>query len=528
MKHSDSCFRLPRAGSARTLALLGGSLLPLLGAISAARAQTILQNFAGVNLSNTFALESQATPPDTMGTIGGNNFVEFINGAYAVYNRTGTLTASVITDTAFWSAAGISPTVTGAGLSDPRIVFDPLSQRWFATQINVSATSNQVLIARTNGADPSLGNWKGTNFTLAPSSQFADYPTLGVDSRGVFIGSNNFNSTGTAFTGVSLASIPKADLLAATPNVTNRTIFTQNTDSPGLGSTLQGVTNTSASATSTVLGVSATTFNQLNLTRINGPQAGGATLSTTTVLSLASDGNPTLARQPDGTRQVDALDNRLSASVVQVGNKIYAVNTINNGNTTSNPTAAGRDSVHWVVLDATTGAVLKEGLIQDATHDYFQPSIAANANGGIVIGFNRSGVETTDANGDGLADGNISSYAAIGVTDGAGNVLFGDPLLLKAGAVGGYHLIGGPGERWGDYSATTVDPNNPNVFWTIQEIPLDKVNGQDRWGTQITAIDISAVPEPSTVALAAFGALGLSCGAVRRRRRGVTGAVVRG
>ena len=505
--------RRQRAASTLTLAAAVGVGLSLLGLVPAGRAQTILQNFAGVNLSNTFALRSQATPPDTMGTIGPDNFVEFINGAYASYSRTGALQGTIATDTAFWTAAGISPAVTGAGLSDPRIIFDPGSQRWFATQINVSATGNQVLLARTNGTDPSVGNWVGTNFTLAPGNQFADYPTLGVDSRGVFVGSNNFNATGTAFTGVSLASIPKADLLLAAPSVANRTTFNQATDSPSLGFTLQGVTNAAASGTSSVLAASATAFNQVNLTRINGPQAAGATLSATTVVATAFDGNPTLVRQPDGTRQVDGLDQRFSASVVQVGNKIYAVNSINNGNFGSSPTAAGFNSVHWLVLDATTNATLAEGLIQDGAHDYFQPSIAANASGNIVIGFNRAGAGASPGD-------NLSSFAAIGRTDANGNVVFDAPILLAQGVVGNYHLLGGPGERWGDYSATTVDPLDPTKFWTIQEIPLAKVDGQDRWGTQITEIAINAVPEPAVAWLTLLGGAGLAGWARRRRQVG--------
>lgn len=502
MKHSSS-HQNPSTRAALTLALLTGGTL-LLGLASPGWAQTIVQNFAGVNLNETIALGTGAAPPDTMGAIGPSNFVEFVNGAYAVYNRTGAR-STLITDTAFWIGAGISPTVTNADLSDPRIVFDAGSQRWFATQVNLTSTGNQVLVARTNGTDPSPGNWKAVNFTQV-AGQFADYPTLGVDSRGVFIGSNNFNATGTAFTGVSLTSIPKADLIAATPNIANRTTFNQAGGSPGLGFTLQGVTNQGPSTTSSVLAISATAFNQVNLTRVNGPQAAGATLSATTVINVANDGNPTLVRQPDGTRQIDGLDDRFSGSVLQVGNKIYAANAINNGNTGS-ATAPGFNSVHWLVLDATSGAVLREGLIQDGAHDFFQPSIAANSRGDIVIGFNRSGA--------GAAPGdNLSSYAVIGATDGSGNITFGTPILLAQGLVSNYHLFGGEGERWGDYSATMVDPTDDTKFWTIQEVPV----ASNRWGTQITEIAITAVPEPSTVALAALGAAGLAGVAVRRRR----------
>jgi hypothetical protein len=41
-----------------------------------------------------------------------------------------------------------------------------------------------------------------------------------------------------------------------------------------------------------------------------------------------------------------------------------------------------------------------------------------------------------------------------------------------------------PLSRWGDYSATSPDPNDPNRFWTIQMIPTDV----DVWATQVTEL----------------------------------------
>jgi hypothetical protein len=65
-------------------------------------------------------------------------------------------------------------------------------------------------------------------------------------------------------------------------------------------------------------------------------------------------------------------------------------------------------------------------------------------------------------------------------------------MLLQSGTTE-YHgddeilaeLLGDPiVSRWGDYSATSVDPNDPNRFWTIQTIPTDS----DVWSTQITEL----------------------------------------
>jgi hypothetical protein len=82
---------------------------------------------------------------------------------------------------------------------------------------------------------------------------------------------------------------------------------------------------------------------------------------------------------------------------------------------------------------------------------------------------------------------------------------FGDPVLLQAG-LANYHKFNSPlsPERWGDYSQTSIDPDNPHIFWTTQEFSMTV----DRWGTQITQI---IVPEPATTGLVLLASTLLLC-----------------
>jgi hypothetical protein len=116
------------------------------------------------------------------------------------------------------------------------------------------------------------------------------------------------------------------------------------------------------------------------------------------------------------------------------------------------------------------------------------PSIAANNAGSVVIGFSRTGLDEFP-----------SAYAAVGHT-AKGKTTFDSPILLKAGE-GLYHFfIPGQGlpveDRWGDFSATQLDPKDPNTFWTFQEWaaapfapPLFGVI-EGRWATQVTQITV--------------------------------------
>jgi hypothetical protein len=213
-------------------------------------------------------------------------------------------------------------------------------------------------------------------------------------------------------------------------------------------------------------------------TTIFGSGAAGATLGTTARIRDAYDAFPNPAAQPSGLT-VDGGDDRFSASVLQVGNNIFMANCILH---------SGRDAVHWMVLKESSNTLLGEGIISDASHDFTYPSIAANHNGGILLVFNRIGSTSPD--------GDISIYAAVGSYTASG-VTMGSPSLVRQGSVSDYQLdFDSVPYRWGDYSATMVDPTDENLFWTIQEIPAASNN----WGTQITLISLATNRPSLTIA----------------------------
>ena len=234
-------------------------------------AQTIITNFTGVNLTDVIGLGTGGTPPDTMGAAGTNQFVEFVNGAFAVYGKAG-VRQSLISDITFWENAGISSSTISAGLTDTRIIYDAGSGRWFASELTVDNTGNQVLVGRSDSSNPG-GTWKAMHFTA--NAGFGDYDTLGVDATGVYIGVNDFaSSVSSSFTGVSFFSIPKSDLTAATPTLANMTQF-NNLSASTYGFTLQGVCNpTNGPGHGEIIAIDASTLKRFERTTIN--NSGGA------------------------------------------------------------------------------------------------------------------------------------------------------------------------------------------------------------------------------------------------------------
>ncbi len=475
----------------RTLPVSGLLLLlaaPQLGAQNTAQL-AIGQNFTG----STYGIDSSSVPADSTGAAGPLHFVEFINGRYSVYSKTSGTRVQTMTDDQFWAAAGFS-LPSGWALSDPRLVFDPSVQRWFAVQIDFDPSgrinTNAFLLAASASADPT-GAWHAVLIPSDPGgNDFADFPTLGLDSQGIFLGGDMFDATG-APVGSTLVSIPKSGLLAPIPSAAALSWFGVMSYGSG-GHILQPAMGVDGTAGAYVLGAGGLGFNfstgqfendtTLVVSVIQNPAGPGtATLRNPTIISVPGYTAPLNPTQPDGSNTLDDGDSRFSSSVRRVGAVLYAVH----GTEVKNLAA-----VRWYRINATNLTLLETGTISDSNLDLFYPSVAANTNGTMVIACNGTSASTF-----------VSSYAVVGQTVN-GVTTFGTLTLLKSG-IANYHVAGSTKtSRWGDYSATTVDPVDPTRFWTIQMVP----SSATAWSTQITELLTSpAIIIPPSLTIASSG-----------------------
>ena len=458
------------------------------------------QNFTG----STYSVNTAASPADSNGAIGPRHFMEFINGTVAVYNKTNGMSVQRKTNLKFWSDAGVIISADSA-VSDPRVIYDPSVQRWFALQIdfdyNAAANGldylteqNDFLFAVSATSDPT-GQWRGFLFQSDPDTGgFADFPTLGVDANAVYLAGDFFRGE-TVPLGSGLVSIPKTDLLASTPTVANRTWFGLMSHT-NRGQVLQPAICFDGSSSGNILAMgdigndsdphsNMVSFAVQNAGSTNPTLTAAASLNVPAyVVPFNSDlGYPLFNPvQPDGTTTLQANDARLSAQVHAVAGSLYAVH-----NTEFN----GRVAIRWYRIGAPNHVVLESGTIADPALDLFFPSIAANTNGTIVVACNGSSMNTF-----------VSCFAVVGQTVN-GVTAFGDLVLLKAG-VANYHdgneilaqLLNDPvvDSRWGDYSATSVDPSDPTHFWTIQMYASGESETVGIWSTQVTELLTIASP----------------------------------
>lgn len=490
--------------------------------------------FEGISQYDGASFGRNFIPPDTIGAVGKTQYMETTNGAYAIFDKATGSRLSVLSDVAFWAAAG----QTGTN-GDSRVMYNAAQQRWVVVAFGANAKDLQIAVSDTSNA---LGPWKSTKFEGFGGFGFgatADYPTLAMDKNAVYIGTNNFapltSGGSNSFRGTTLNVIPLDSVFGAgAPSTANMKQFvtpfsSSSSSNEDRGFALQGVNSNSAGSTGTVIAASLFQFDNLGF-KVNGLTSSSATGSTTgavTMLGESAFTSPVAARQPSvaipaNRAIIDALDERVSSSVYEVNGLIYGVHTVK-------PAGATEDRVRYFVLDATTFALLDEGDIGQAGYDYYQGSIAVNSKGVVTIGYNRSGLDATT--------GKISVMARM-FTTGAGGALFawGDEMLLKESLTDDYHngslygQVAAGRQRWGDYSSVSVDPEDDNAFWLIGEFAREYNlpqfghpggTGGSRWGTFISQLiyapELIFVPEPPTWALMVLAA-GMA-GMVRRRRR---------
>lgn len=417
----------------------------------------------GLNFtSSTFLVQSGFIPPDTMGSVGSHHIVELINGRYSVYRKSDGALIQTSSLNQFWSAAGVG--FTGSTF-DPRILYDPYSERWFACSVDNANGDNHFLIAVSSSSDPTTG-WVG--FAIDSDStdrRWADYPTLGLNGDGVYVSANMFPIPGRGATGllIAIVAIPKIDLLGGTPGVAGATIF-ESVSSSITGISVQPVVELDNQGQPAALLSNFQTgsglFKRLNVTGdITSPilDTSGGLIAVSPFLSISS------ADQPGPKQNLEILNGSIfHTNVVKQNGAFWGVQTVNR---------QGRAALRWFQIDADTNTLLQEGLIANSELNFFYGSIAVNKFDDVVIGFSGSG-ETQFA----------SSYAVTGTTFSRVTT-FGPPVQLKPGN-GAYLLTSSGRNRWGDYSATVIDPADPFAFWTFQEF----VSSEDRWSTQVTQL----------------------------------------
>ena len=142
-----------------------------------------LQSFEGLSNQDNFNIFGfRVNPPDPNGEVGPNNYVEMVNLAFAVYDKSGNKLLGPVDTGTLWSGFAVPDCTQPSG--DPVVLYDQLTDRWILSQFTTSGLSNPTkpfwnCVAVSTTGDPT-GSYYRYAFQTANFQFFPDYPKYGV------------------------------------------------------------------------------------------------------------------------------------------------------------------------------------------------------------------------------------------------------------------------------------------------------------------------------------------------------------
>ena len=409
-------------------------------------------------------------PPDNNGAPGINQYTQFINLAYAVYDKAGNRTLGPLAGNSFWSGFGGSCETDNSG--DPIVRFDAAAQRWVVSQFAINSTAPDFECVAVSKTSDATGAYNRYAFSF---NNFPDYPKMGVWPDGYYFTFNNFNASGTVYVGSNACAADRTKMLAGA--AATIVCFQQNNQQFGeLPSDLDGPTPPAAGTPNFVMELDPTGNPNLALFKFHVDFAvpANSTFTGPTLIPVAAFtplcnafSRGRCVPQPGaGADTLESLGNRVMYRLVyrNFGDHTTLLATHSIATTNSG-------GVRWYELrNPETGAtIFQTGTFAPDNQWRWMPAIAMDKNQDIAIGYSLSG----------SAAGQFPSLVYTGRTPGDPLGTFESEVVLKAGL--GSQT--GGGHRWGDYTSLTIDPTDDCTFWFSEE--YQKVNGGFNWSTAI-------------------------------------------
>ncbi len=471
--------------------------------ISAPTAAGVGFDGVGVGLGG-FAPSSN--PPDVNGHVGATQYVQWNNTSFAVFSKAGALLyGPAAGNTLFQSLGGVCATHNDG---DPVVNYDILAGRWVLSQFAVSgpAGSASHQCVAVSVTDDALGSYYLYDF-VTDTTNFVDYPHIGVWPDGYYMTAHVFNAAGTAQVAARVYVFERDKMILGQGARMQQKDLGKNGTAFQYGflpADLDSLTPPPAGEASFVMGPNGQFTNRTDSTRVAVTWGVTPTIALTeTVISTVGIVTPTCVNntvaqqnrdcvpQPSPAVGADDLDNISFHFMYRLPYRNFGGSPVQESLVVSAPTMGsptGHGAVKWIEFrnagnSTATPTVFQSGTFDPDTSYRWLPSIAMDKDHNIALGYSKS--STTVKPG-------IFMTGRLG-TDTINTM--GAETTVTAG-IGSQ--TAGAGNRWGDYSAMTLDPIDQCTFWYTNEYL--KTNGAFNWSTRVATYKF-----PSCTAAAAWG-----------------------
>ncbi|MGC2193044.1 MAG: hypothetical protein WA628_00105 [Terriglobales bacterium] len=155
-------------------------------------------NFEGLSSLDNFNIFGfRVNPPDPVGAVGPNHYVEMVNLTFGVYSKSGTLLLGPVDTGTLWSGFAVPDCTDPSG--DPIVLYDQFVDRWILSQFTTSGLSDPTrpfwnCIAISTTGDPT-GSYYRYAFETGHFQFFPDYPKYGIWTDSYVITTREFGPT---------------------------------------------------------------------------------------------------------------------------------------------------------------------------------------------------------------------------------------------------------------------------------------------------------------------------------------------
>lgn len=435
----------------------------------------VVVNFEGLD-------ENGGAPGDPVGDVGPNHYVQMVNSELAIWDKEGNLLYGPVQNRTLWSGMGNYCASENDG--DPIVFYDHLADRWILTQFALPDEEENEFgdyfeCVAVSASDDPTGSYYRYAFSFG--NVFPDYPKFGLWPDGYYMSTNEFVGN----FGAGIVAMDRESMLEGDPDAemiyfslyNQRSFLPADLDgplppegSPAFFAKLSGNTQVQ------IYEFSANWENPAAATFLNVGNINVAPFD-----SYLCGGDRDCIPQPDVSDGLDALSSRLMNRLQYRNFGDYQV-LMANHTVDADFNHAGirwyefrKENDDWVVHQQSTFA--------PDDHHRWMASIAMDGAGNIGLGYSISseeiypGIRFTGRHADDPL--NAMTYPEITLMAGSGSQT-------------------GSGNRWGDYSALTVDPLDDETFWFTTQYQAR--TGSFNWQTRICALDTGPIILPEFTA----------------------------
>ena len=184
-------------------------------------APATLANFEGLSNQDNFnLLGGRVNPPDPVGDVGPNHYVELVNLVFGVYAKTGALLLGPVEIGTLW--AGFPVTECTGRSGDPIVLYDQFADRWILTQFTTKGRTypNEPLnlfyncVAVSTTGDPTGSYYR---YAFTTGYNFPDYPKYGVWRDSYLLTTREFGIQDPSIYGIGVYGLERNKMIVGDP-----------------------------------------------------------------------------------------------------------------------------------------------------------------------------------------------------------------------------------------------------------------------------------------------------------------------